>query len=371
MIVKKERILVVDDIPEELHVLVEALQDSYRVTVARDGQRALELATRSPPDLVLLDILMPDPDGYEVCRRLRTMASMGDVPIIFLTGLTDMEKEIQGFAMGAVDYIHKPWSPPILKARVANHLELSRIRRTLAEQNQALVESARLREEVERMTHHDLKAPLAAVIGLPQVLLSDDNLTGEQEQHLQQIQDSGYRLLEMINRSLDLYKMEVGAYVYRPVPVDIIAIIKKIVQENRVLVRGNNLSLQILDEYGLTPDCFMIPGEEFLCHSLLTNLLKNAFEASPVGGQVTVDLRLKRGYAMIGIHNRGSVPLEIRDRIFDKFVTSGKQGGTGLGTYSAKRIAQTMGGEIALVDTEVGFTTIEVCLPSVLPSSAP
>jgi len=128
-------ILVVDDNPTNLSLLSNLLRDQYRVKVANNGIKALELATANPPDLVLLDIMMPDMDGYEVCRCLKTDKSTQEVPVIFLTAKTEIEDEELGFSVGAVDFIHKPFSPPIVLARVNTHLEIKSLHDSLRVQN--------------------------------------------------------------------------------------------------------------------------------------------------------------------------------------------------------------------------------------------
>lgn len=120
-------ILAVDDEPTNLQLLRQILQDRYRMLFAKDGPRALELAAREQPDLVLLDVMMPDMTGYEVCRRLKANPATSAIPIIFVTALTDTVDEVTGFEAGGVDYITKPVSPPVVKARVQLHLSLVRM----------------------------------------------------------------------------------------------------------------------------------------------------------------------------------------------------------------------------------------------------
>ena len=135
------KILVVDDEKFFIDVIVELLNGDYKVSVAMDGQQALRRAQTEPlPDLILLDILMPDMEGYEVCRQLKENPITRDIPVIFLTVKSEVSDEVKGFELGAVDYILKPISPPVVRARVATHLALNRARRQLAFQNQQLEE---------------------------------------------------------------------------------------------------------------------------------------------------------------------------------------------------------------------------------------
>ena len=129
---KEFRVLVVDDTPENVDLLAGILRDQYRVSVAISGAKALKIAqSDTPPDLILLDVMMPEMDGYEVCRRLREHAGTRDIPVIFVTARSQVEDETQGFELGAVDYITKPISPPVVLARVRTHLLLKESRNRL------------------------------------------------------------------------------------------------------------------------------------------------------------------------------------------------------------------------------------------------
>ena len=146
----KPKILVVDDEKFFIDVVVELLNGDYKVSVARDGEQALRRATTHPlPDLVLLDIMMPNMDGYEVCKQLKNNPATRDIPVIFLTVKSEVSDEVKGFELGAVDYILKPISPPIVKARVTTHLALNQARRQLADQNQLL--EAKVEERTEEL----------------------------------------------------------------------------------------------------------------------------------------------------------------------------------------------------------------------------
>jgi len=131
----KKTVLVVDDAPANIHVVNEILRNAYKVRVATNGAKGIELATGSPvPDLILLDVIMPGMDGYEVCSRLKASPSTRDIPVIFLTGQTESSDETRGFEVGAVDYIHKPFSPAVVAARVQTHLALRETRELLERQ---------------------------------------------------------------------------------------------------------------------------------------------------------------------------------------------------------------------------------------------
>ena len=132
---ERKTVLVVDDAPANIQIVHSILKDIYKIRIATSGAKALELVkVTPPPDLVLLDVMMPEIDGYEVCTRLKLDPETRDIPVIFLTGQTEVEDETKGFDVGAVDYIHKPFSPAVVKARVQTHLVLRGIREQLAKQ---------------------------------------------------------------------------------------------------------------------------------------------------------------------------------------------------------------------------------------------
>jgi sigma-B regulation protein RsbU (phosphoserine phosphatase) len=175
---QKKTVLVVDDAPSNIQIVSSILKDTYKIRVATNGAKALELMkVAPPPDLILLDVVMPDMNGYEVCSRLKMDTETRDVPVIFLTGQTEIEDETRGFDVGAVDYIHKPFSAPVVKARVQTHLALRGMRQQLALQLLAMqkeMETARqiqlsiLPDEIPRIEGLDIAAryiPMSAVAG--------------------------------------------------------------------------------------------------------------------------------------------------------------------------------------------------------------
>lgn len=223
-----------------------------------------------------------------------------------------------------------------------------------------------LRRDVDRIVAHDLKSPLNAIVGLPDMLLQDrQGLPEEVTTALGMIRDAGWRMLRLINLSLDLYRMETGTYAADPVPIDLVPLFQRVAAENMILVKAQDLSLAVsLDGRPVGErDAYWVLGEEILCHALFANLLKNACEASPRGGRV--DIRLFReDPRRIELANHGAAPEPIRERFFEKYATHGKKGGSGLGAYSARLMARTMGGDITLATSEEAGTTLTVLLPA-------
>ncbi len=362
---ERRTILVVDDAPENLALLDAILRENYRVQAATNGEAALSIARGDPPpDLILLDVMMPGMDGFEVCRRLKQGSATAKLPVIFVTAKDEVTDESTGFAVGAVDYIVKPVNPHLVNARVKAHLALKKALEELEGQNETLRENARLREEVEAINRHDLKNPLMIVMSVPQVILAEASLTENQQKLLRMVDEAGRRMLEMINRTIDLYKMEMGTYALKPVLVDILPILAQISTALRSLLRVNDLTCEVTvnGKTAQTGDHFMARGEDLLIYSLFANLLKNAAEASPQGGRISISVEEGES-AKVTIHNGGAIPANIRARFFQKFVTAGKKGGTGLGAYSAKLIACTLGGSIGVETSDESGTTVTVRLP--------
>jgi two-component system, sensor histidine kinase and response regulator len=361
----KSIVLVVDDAPENIDVLKAILTPEHVVKAATNGEAALASARREPhPDIVLLDVVMPGMSGLDVCRALKSDEATRGIPVMFVTSRNDPTDESAGFAVGAVDYIHKPVNPHVVRARVRTHLDLNAARHDLEQQNEVLRENARLREEVEAISRHDLKNPLTAILWAASIILESPEMAERDRALARTITDSGRKILEMVNRTIDLVKMERGTYVLKVAYVDVLRLARQVADAQVRNAERNGGGIDILLD-GAPPavsDTFVVKGEELLVYSMLGNLVTNAVEASPEGSRVVVSLtRGQRG--MISIHNAGCIPEAIRPRFMEKFATSGKERGNGLGAYSARLIATTLGGETSWESTAEKGTTITVRLP--------
>ena len=156
----KKTLLLVDDEPTNIKIVNSILKDEYKIRVATNGAKALELVTATPlPDLILLDVVMPEMDGYEVCTRLKNVSSTKDIPVVFLTGQTETSDETRGFEVGAVDYIHKPFSPAVVQARVHTHLALRGVRQQLAQQLDTIKKELEVARKIQlSILPHELPA---------------------------------------------------------------------------------------------------------------------------------------------------------------------------------------------------------------------
>lgn len=218
-----------------------------------------------------------------------------------------------------------------------------------------------LRADVESVVRHDLKSPLASVQNALELLELLGPLGEEQTQVLAEVRGLTRRMLGLIALSVDLHAMEAGVFVPKSEPLDLCAVLDGLRAELRPLVEGKGLALRVESPCGGA--AFPVLGERRLVDAVFANLLKNAAEASPEGGELQVRLWTEGREAAASIRNLGEVPQEIRGRFFEKYATFGKAHGTGLGTYSARLMVRTLGGRVSLDTSEPGATTLTVHLP--------
>jgi signal transduction histidine kinase len=302
--------------------------------------------------------MMPVMDGFETCRELKANPKTAGIPIIFLSAKDAVDDVVGGLRLGAVDYVSKPADPTILKARIATHLTLAAATADLQRQNALLVENAHLREDVERMTRHDLKSPLAVALHGSQAL-QDSPLNDSQREHARMIEMAANNALEMINRTLDIYRMEKGEYQPALQAFDLGALLERVARQTRLAFAPGAIEIG----FGAPGETLCL-GEPLLCYSMFSNAFKNAAEASPEGGTIRIDVAPGDGKLHVVIDNEGEVPPAMRGRFFEKYATADKEGGSGLGTYSIRLMAEVQGGG-ASMDTGDGRTRLTVTLPCV------
>jgi len=227
----------------------------------------------------------------------------------------------------------------------------------------------RLRDDVHRMMRHDLKSPLIGIIGLIGLLLKSKNLTDKQDSAARMIQELGERMLGFIDRTRDLFQMEQGSYTLKPQEVNILSVLQRIKKTLKPLALKRNTD-SVFTIYGQPTHLkgeYMILCEEALVEIMFANLIKNAIEASPEGGTIRISIdtveRSGQSFHSIDIHNTGVVPMEICENFFKPYTTSGKDGGTGLGTHNALLVARTHKGDIRFTTSEDEGTHVTVHLP--------
>lgn len=220
----------------------------------------------------------------------------------------------------------------------------------------------KLKEDVEQIMRHDLKSPLNGIIGIPQLLLDEGNLSEQQITLVELVESTGYRILDMVDHSLDLFKMETGVYEYTPVEVDAVEVVRMVLNDHAGPARTKDIALNLSMEPAAGGGDCLIRSDKDLLYHMLSNFVANAVDASPDGSAVEVSL-VGAPCRVIRVRNRGAVPAEIRSHFFEKYKTWGKKRGTGLGTYSSKLMADVMGYRLDLdTSDEDDVTVISILL---------
>jgi CheY-like chemotaxis protein len=366
------RILVVDDYPVSQTLLQKLFKDEYSVTLACDGPSALALCQAEPlPDLVLMDVLMPGMDGFEVVRRLREQPATAQIPVIFVTGVSDEEARLKGMELGAVDFVSKTSDPKALRARVRNFIQFVDMRRKLQLDYDAMLDAARQREDADNITRHDLKGALAGIVGMVQSLADDATMDPHHAAQLQLVRQTAQQVIDMVNLAGDLYKIESGRYTLKAQAVDVGGILHRIVEVSRAGFTDKRLTIEVDTDTAVGTELPQSWGDATLCYSLFQNLIKNACEAAPPDSRVVVELRDESPLRVV-ITNQGVGPVDLRERFFDKYSTSGKVGGTGIGTYSAQMLTQAQNGALAMDTSDtLNSTTLTLTLPRYGADAAP
>lgn len=236
--------------------------------------------------------------------------------------------------------------------------------RMQASREYARQQAEALRLDVEHITRHDIKTPLLGALNGINYLENFTAVDAEQRDMLEEMRQSLNNGMDLINRSLDLYKMETGSYEYAPVAMDILPICRRVVDDLSGMAGARGVAVALtLDGAPLSgDDALDVCMEGSLFYAVLANLVKNALEASDSGDSVQVRITSGEEVAL-AVHNRAAVPESVRDNFFQKYATTGKPTGTGLGTYSAKLMVQVMGGRIAMETSEEDGTTVTLTLP--------
>jgi two-component system, sensor histidine kinase and response regulator len=363
----RPRILVVDDTPDNLRMIADLFEDEYTVLVANSGQKALDIVLSDrQPDLVLLDVMMPDLDGFAVFQHMRGHPHSEHIPVIFVTAMTGEDAFLKGLGLGAIDFVTKPINPDVLKLRVRNFMRYVELQRRLQDDCDSMIEKARLQDEVEHIVRHDIKGPLAGMIGIVRNLAADSLLSKSQLEQLRMVEETAFQAVNIINLSSELFKIETGSFQLNPQPVMIKEILERLAQISEAAFSGKHLKIDIEMNFKEADEPVYVQGDSMLCYSIFSNLIKNACEAAPENSAVSIRC-FDENPLKISIRNKGAVPAAIRESFFGKYVTYGKKGGTGIGTYSAELLTEAQLGKIEVSTSDSkNETDIIVTLPRIL-----
>lgn len=369
-------ILVVDDTAANLRLLTRWLSGAgFRVRPVDSGRGALEAAAAEPPDVVLLDVDMPEMDGYAVCRAFKEDPRLAPIPVLFLSALGETSDKLAAFAAGGVDYVTKPFHIDELLARISTHLELRRLRLELERRNRELHESYRRLRDVERMRHdlihmvaHDMRSPLMGVSGYLELLeLDGETLSEEHREFVARALESARALVRQLDAMLDADRLESNHLPLRLSWQDFAALV-----DRAVAAFGPIAARRVVWVERPAPDAASIRCDGEIVVRIATNLLANALAYSPEEEQVLLAMTARKERWRAEIRDRGpGIPDELRDRIFEKYVTHGSARGRtrsmGLGLAFSRLAVQAHGGEIGFDTPPGGGTQFWFELPAAGP----
>ena len=374
-------ILVVDDTPQTLQLLVTILSGAnYTVRPADSGALALASALAYPPELVLLDVNMPEMSGFEVCRQLKQNPATQAIPVVFLSGLTDLDDRVQGFQLGAVDFVAKPFQRDELLARVSTHLQLARLQKDLTSEvakqtrdlqgaYQELAKASRLKDEFLSTMSHELRTPLTAVIGMAQILHAGayGPLNREQAEAIEVVEGSGRKLLQMINDILDYIQVDAGKVELQLAECPIVELVNAVLENVRSKAAEKHIELS----------CRFYQQESLLwldvrhMRRVLLILLDNAVKFTSSGGNVGIIVRnsIVQHRIEFEVWDGGPGIAEADlPKLFKPFLQldgglNRSHEGSGLGLALAGKLARLLGGEIRVTSQLNAGSRFIVSLP--------
>lgn len=343
-------VLIVDDVAKNIQIVANVLQPlGYKIIFAQNGQKTLEILEKENPDLILLDIMMPEMDGFEVCRRIKAMPDKRNIPIIFLTAKTDIDSIKQGFKTGGIDYIVKPFNNDELVARVNTHVTLHNSYKTIQAQNEELNQLNKTKDKFFSIIAHDLRNPFNALFVLTDILKNRFKTMPpeEAEQMMELLYTStkdGYELLENL---LLWTRSQRNKLEFNPVLTDLRDIAQGNIQLLSNLASGKKIELVCLIKNEL-----QVFADQNMIDTILRNLITNAIKFTPENGKVTVNAVADKDRISLHVDDTG-VGIEPQD-LNELFETNNEHStlgtasekGTGLGLVLCKEFVEKHGGEI-------------------------
>ena len=343
-------ILVADDTIDSLRLLTGVLaQQGHEVRPVTSGRQALQAAEHMPPELILLDVNMPDMNGYEVCSRLKANPALSDIPVIFLTALTDTASKLKGFNVGGADYVTKPFQINEVVARVNAQLTLRRAQLELKHQYERLCALERLRDDLVHMVVHDMRSPISALFCTLEVLLAKASAlpSSEAQAEVQAALGAASALNRMTNDLLDVSRLEEDKFPLALGATDVVNVAHQVRSALASLDRERTIEVSASGPIAVTCDRGIV-------QRILENLVSNAIKHTPSGGRIQISLAELAQCVRVTVRDEGpGVPLDARTKIFEKFGTvsvrkSDAFHSAGLGLTFCKLAVEAHGGSIGV-----------------------
>ncbi len=339
----RQKVLIVDDVAKNIQLVANFLkQAGYDINFALSGESALDHIREDDFDLVLLDIMMPEIDGFEVCEKIKADERTKELPVIFLTAKTDIESITKGFEAGGVDYITKPFNKAELLARVKTHLDLRAQRKELEELNAT-------KDKFFSIIAHDLKGPLNQVMGLSDILQAE--LAVCDERNLQQlgslINDSVKSARTLLNNLLDWARSQTGTINYKPEKLNLKKMVSEVIKLNENNASQKNISIRNNVKNG-----HLTFADENMIMTVLRNLIGNSIKFTKQRGTIEVDARTENDYIIVSVTDNGiGIKKEDIPKLFKigenhNKIGNSEEKGTGLGLILSKEFVEINGGKI-------------------------
>jgi two-component system, sensor histidine kinase and response regulator len=364
---KKESILIVDDQMTNLKILSSILSKDYSLGIANSGENALKYMDNNTPDLILLDIMMPEMDGYEVCQKIKQNETYKDIPVIFLTAKTDIDDVVKGFEYGAVDYITKPFNISELKVRVRNHLNLQAARNELKKANTKLTKINKEKDRLFSIIAHDLRSPLSGFEGLSRLLVQQirANNLDMIEKYASAMQQSSKITMELLMNLMTWSRSQTGTLDYQPEELSLQGIVNESVALLQHAADEKNITL----ETPIIHDANFVADKEMM-GVILRNIVSNAIKFTKPGGSVMIKAEKNDSEVTISVTDDGigmtGEMLNSLFRIDTKVRRTGtnKEPSTGLGLLLCKEFVDMHGGKMSVESEEGKGTKITVIIPA-------
>ncbi|HOV13149.1 MAG TPA: hybrid sensor histidine kinase/response regulator, partial [Spirochaetota bacterium] len=356
MSVIKQKILIVDDAPVNIKVLGYMLKDSdYEVLISNNSKNGLEIAQNNLPDLILLDINMPEMDGYEFCKLIKGDKRTKDIVIIFLTAKTETDEIVKGFEMGAEDYVTKPFNSGELLARIRTHLSLKQKNYELQLLNKKLDEANKLKNRFFSIISHDLRSPFTTLMGIPELLIQRYDSFDKEKilEYIKKIYSSGKIVYNLLDNLLEWSRSQLDNFNITITRVNLKDIIENVFLSLKDIASNKNINL-ICD---LTSDLF-VNADIYTITTVIRNLVSNSIKFTKNSGFVKITyIELENEFEIciedngIGISKDNIEKLFSSDTNFSKNGTNGEKG-TGLGLIICKEFIEKNGGNIRVESEE-------------------
>lgn len=355
----KPKVLIIDDNYDNILLAMALLKKlDLELSYALSGAEGLELVRKDMPDVILLDVMMPEIDGIEVCKIIKDNPITRDISIIFVSAKAEIDSVVSALGAGGVDYITKPFRQPELIARLKTHLQISLAQKTVKAQNQLLEKLNKEKDQLMQITAHDLKNPLAGVLSVLDEI-TDINSINELQENIANAKYGIKSAMSIIYDLIDVYALENGKIRYNNEIFDINTVLKICSDTHQARANFKNINLNIASY----PEPIYVEIDKHKFSRVIDNLVSNAIKFSSNGSSVMIDSCIQDDLAIISIKDEGpGIQLEENSLLFQKFTTlsaqpTANENSTGLGLFIVKTLTLAMNGTIECQSTPGQGTT--------------